>query len=89
MKKPTINLSPDALFQLIGGEGVILDLATSTYFGLDPVGARFWELLQTDTDVEACCEQLLLEYEVSRETLERDIDALLTELESAGLVTLA
>lgn len=84
--KTTVTLSPDALFQEIGGEGVILDLATSTYFGLDPVGARFWQLLQDDADVAAACDRLLLEYEVEREQLERDIDSLLEQLIAAGLV---
>lgn len=89
MMTTNVSLSPDALFQVIGDEGVILDLATSTYFGLDPVGARFWQLLQTDADVAAACERLLLEYDVARAQLERDIDALLQALAAAGLVTLA
>ena len=35
-----VILSPEAMFQEIGGEGVILDLASSSYFGLDEVGVR-------------------------------------------------
>ena len=30
----------------IGDETVILDLAGGTYFGLDPVGARIWQLIE-------------------------------------------
>jgi len=82
------HLSADALFQEIGGEAVILDLATSTYFGLDPVGARFWQLLQDAPDVQAACATLLQEYDVTQAQLEQDIARLLQQLVAAGLVTL-
>jgi hypothetical protein len=84
-----IQLSPDALFQEIGGEAVILDLATSTYFGLDAVGARFWQLLQDDPDVPSACRHLLQEYEVEEAQLHADIERLLQQLANAGLVKLA
>jgi hypothetical protein len=29
----------------VGDETVILDLANGTYYGLDPVGARMWQLM--------------------------------------------
>jgi hypothetical protein len=88
MLKLRAQLSPEALFQEIGGEAVILDLASSTYFGLDQVGARLWQLLQDDPDVAAACACLLQEYEVEAERLEKDINALLQQLAEARLVTL-
>ena len=30
----------------LAGEAVILNLGSGMYYGLDPVGARIWELLQ-------------------------------------------
>lgn len=30
----------------LGGEAAILHLTTGTYYGLDPVGARIWTLLE-------------------------------------------
>lgn len=82
------HLSPDALFQEIAGEAVILDLATSTYFGLDPVGARVWQLLQEQTDLQRVCARLLDEFDVTQERLEEDVLRLLQELKDAGLVQL-
>ncbi|MCK9505384.1 MAG: PqqD family protein [Porticoccaceae bacterium] len=87
MLSQQITLSSEALFQDISGEGVILDLASSSYFGLDGVGVRFWQLLQTDTSLESACQQLLKEYDVSREQLEQDLLALVNQLAEAGLVT--
>ena len=41
-----ITVSPEVLFQEVGGEAVLLDLASESYFGLDDVGMRIWQLLQ-------------------------------------------
>ncbi|MBP8283751.1 MAG: PqqD family protein, partial [Chromatiaceae bacterium] len=56
----------------MGDETVILDLASGTYFGLDPVGARIWGLMGESKTLAEICGQMLEEYEVSREELERD-----------------
>ena len=55
--------SEDALFQDVGGEAVLLDLASERYFGLDPVGTRIWELLGQDQSLEAVAATLCAEYE--------------------------
>lgn len=88
MLKIHARLSPDALFQELGGEAVILDLASSTYFGLDAVGTRLWQLLQQDGSAERACAQLLQEFAVDAARLERDIAELLGQLAQAGLVQL-
>jgi hypothetical protein len=80
-----VVLSPDAMFQEIGGEGVILDLASSTYFGLDEVGVRLWQLLQVNPDLQAACDTLLSEYEVESAQLEQDVLKLVAQLDEAGL----
>lgn len=81
-----VILSSEAMFQEIGGEGVILDLASASYFGLDDVGARLWRLLESDTHLDKACETLLREYAVDPDVLERDIQTLVTQLVAAGLV---
>jgi len=80
-----VVLSSEAMFQEIGGEGVILDLASSTYFGLDEVGVRLWQLLQTNPDLQAACDTLLAEYEVEPDQLEQDLLKLVSQLGEAGL----
>ena len=81
-----VILSPDALFQEISGEGVILDLKSSSYFGMDEVGVRLWQLLQADPSLQAACDTLLAEYEVAPAQLEQDLVKLLGQLVEAGLV---
>ena len=84
----SITLSTDALHQDVAGETVILDLASETYFGLDEVGTRVWQLLGETTTLQSVFEQLLLEYEVDAEQLESDLEALLNSLHDAGLIHL-
>ena len=47
-----IEISEDVLFQEVGGETVLLDLASEQYFGLDAVGTRIWQLLGEGADRE-------------------------------------
>jgi hypothetical protein len=82
-----VILSPESLFQEIGGEGVILDLKSSSYFGLDEVGVRLWQLLQADPSLQAACDTLLTEYEVAPPQLEQDLIKLVDQLVEAGLAT--
>ena len=82
-----VVLSPESLFQEIGGEGVILDLKSSSYFGLDEVGVRLWQLLQADPSLQAACDNLLAEYEVAPPQLEQDLIKLVDQLVEAGLAT--
>jgi hypothetical protein len=83
-----IVLAPEALFQEIGGEAVILDLASSTYFGLDPVGTRLWQLLQEEKNLDQIYPILLQEFEVEDKQLEQDVESFLQQLIDAGLATL-
>jgi len=73
----------------VGDETVILDLASGTYFGLDPVGARIWQLMGDGKTLAEICEKMLEEYEVEREQLETDVLRLTGELLERGLVVQA
>ena len=70
----------------VGDETVILDLTSGMYFGLDPVGARIWQLLSVGHQMDAVVTSLLNEYEVSEEQLRQDVETLVSELISRGLV---
>lgn len=73
----------------VGNETVILDLASGTYYGLDPVGARIWQLMAEDKTFAEVCEEMLTTYEVSREDIERDVLLLALDLSEKRLISLA
>ena len=69
----------------LGGEAAILDLKSGIYYGLDPVGARIWSLIQQPKAVGDVREAILQEYDVEPDVCERDVIALLEKLVSQGL----
>ena len=83
-----VRANDDVLFQELHGEGVLLNLKTGVYFGLDPVGRRVWQLLQEHDTLGAVLTALLNEYDVAETECVADLLALVTDMEQHGLVTL-
>ena len=82
-----INISSDAIARRLGDEIVILHIGSGTYFGLDPVGARVWQLLEEGKSPTEICEVMREEYDVSHETLKHDITLLLEDLLAKDLIS--
>jgi len=82
-----ITLSPEALFQEVGGEIVILDLKSEQYFGLNEVGARIWQLLAAHGDLQQAFDAVAKEFDVTPDQLEADINILIEELNNSGLIS--
>ena len=80
-----VQVRPDVLFRQLGDEIVALDLENGKYFGLNEVGSRVWDLLQTPRSLRAIHAALLQEYEVSADDLWRDLESLISELVRHGL----
>jgi PqqD family protein of HPr-rel-A system len=70
----------------VDDELVLLDSRTGTYFGLNAVGARVFELLSADPSKADAIQVLLGEFDVTEERLRADIDRLLADLKEKGLV---
>src|SRR5262245_20733539 len=70
----------------LGDETVILDLKAGLYFSLNNVGAVIWELVQQPRSVKDLRDAILATFDVEREVCERDLEALLRDLESRNLV---
>ena len=71
--RDTIEVAPDVEFRELDGEAVVLNLDSGTYFGLDPVGTRIWELVRQCGSLQTVFEAISDEYDVEPETLERDL----------------
>ena len=82
-----IKIPDQVLARQIGGETVMLDLAQGTYFGLDPVGARIWQLLAEGKTLAEVCDAMMTEYDVTRDDIERDVARLAEELADRGLIS--
>ena len=84
-----VTIPAQVMARQVGDETVILDLASGTYFGLDPIGARIWQLIGEGKALGEICEVLLTEYEVSSDQLRGDLERLLQELGGKGLISRA
>jgi hypothetical protein len=78
----------DVLFRDLGGETVLLDTASGSYFGLNEVGARIWALLTGGENVASTLATLEAEYDAPAEKLRADLLALVEELVASGLLVL-
>jgi len=76
----------DVVAREVGDETMLLDLATGTYYGLNAVGGRFWQLLEEGKTPAQARDALLEEFEVEPPVLDRDLEALLADLADKGLV---
>ena len=81
-----VRRSDEVMAQEVGGETVLLDLASEQYFGLDPVGTRIWELLADAPPLENVHETLCAEFEAEPERIRDDLLALIRQFLDAGLV---
>jgi hypothetical protein len=70
----------------LADEAAILNLKNSVYYGLDPVGARIWSLVQEPILVSAVRDAIVQEYDVDAGRCERDVIQLLQSLAAEGLV---
>jgi Coenzyme PQQ synthesis protein D (PqqD) len=85
-KNSTVAAISDQVSSDLSGESVILNLKSGTYFGLNEVGSRIWQLIQEPKTVKDVCKSILEEYEVDAQTCETEVQALLVDLLAAQLV---
>ena len=81
-----VQCSGEVLVQEVGGEAVLLDLASERYFGLDPVGTRIWQLLADAPVLAQVHATLCGEFDAAPERIGEDLLALVGQLSEAGLV---
>lgn len=82
----SLTVGDDVVFRELDGEGVILNLVSGIYFGLDETGTRMWRLIEQYGRLDAVLTALCEEYEASAETLEHDLIRLASELSEKGLL---
>jgi hypothetical protein len=83
----SFSLSEDAVARTVGEEIMLLDLASGTYFGLDGVGGRFWQLLEEGLSGVEARDTMLDEFEVAVEQIDADLNDLVAQLADKGLIT--
>jgi hypothetical protein len=81
-----VSVAPDVLFRLVGEEGVLVNLNTELYLGLNPVGTRMWSVLGSTNSIQAAYDQLLQEYEIDPAQLRADLEEFIDQLIGQKLI---
>ena len=84
-----IVVSKDQISCDLAGEAAILNLKNGVYYGLNPVGARIWRLVQEPVTFAQIRDSLLGDYDVEKLRLDSDIRDLLNQLAEQGLVEIS
>jgi hypothetical protein len=80
------RMSDDVVFRELEGEAVLLDMRSGTYFGLDTVGTRIWQLVGQYGALATVLEEIVHEFDVDADVAQRDLVRLVQELADRGLV---
>lgn len=82
----TVSRNPDVMSSELDGETVMMDAGYEHYFGLQTVGTRIWQLLESNTTPAEICSVLLREFDVEEAQCEEEVMQFLSELEGKGLL---
>ncbi len=86
-----VTRDENVAWRIIGDEAVLLSAEDSSVHSLDAVGTRIWELCDGEKTVTEIIDQVVSEFEVDRETAEKDVVEFIQELmqKEKSLVTLS
>lgn len=81
-----IKQSKDPVCADIDGELVMMSIERGSYFGLDSIGNRIWQLIESPIRISEICNQLQQEFEVKTQICEIDTLNFLNDLAEQGLI---
>ncbi len=81
------QVSPEVLSSKIDEEAILMSFEAESYFGLDPVGSRIWELLSKQAATANELVVLLMgEYEINETTCREDVQKFIDDMLAKKLI---
>ena len=84
-----VTIKPDVVFRELSGEGVLLDLASGPYVGLDETSTRLWQLICQRDVLRRVFEDMLAEFDLDPERLQQDLLNFVADLNRRSLVSVS
>ena len=81
-----LRISDAAVVRDLDGESVILNVQSGTYFGLDRIGTRVWQLIDEHGDVDSIVRVMQDEFDADPNVLRADVESLVAALVAKQLV---
>jgi hypothetical protein len=85
-RRRTFALPPDVVLQLIGGDGLLLNLQREDVFALNATAARILQLVIDGMDLDRVIDTLSTEFDADRDEVAFSAEQLVDELLSRGLL---
>lgn len=82
-----IERKGDWLSARVGDEIMMMSSEHGKYIGMNEVGARIWDIIETPQEPAAIYAALQCEFAVSIEDCEAEVNAFLAEMEKHGAVS--
>lgn len=84
--KTIVKRNPEMVTNEVDGELVMMSIENGEYYGLDEIGSRIWELIETPLSVKELVTKLTEEFEVTEEECLADTLDFISELNEKNLV---
>lgn len=76
----------DVAGKVIDGEAIIMNLTNGAYYSVDAIGAVVWQWLDEEQPVSTIVERLLSAFPASASVIPGDVDTLIEQMLSDGLL---
>ncbi|MDX8378197.1 MAG: lasso peptide biosynthesis PqqD family chaperone [Mariprofundales bacterium] len=63
----TVRRHPEIVHNDMDGEIVMMSVKNGSYFGLNNVGSKIWEMLEQEMSGQQICEKLLEQFDVTEQ----------------------
>jgi hypothetical protein len=83
-----LSRNPELLSSDMDGEIVMMSIDNGEYYGLDMIGSRIWELLESPCSFQSIISTLMEEYEVPALQCENDVSDFLDSLLEKKIIVL-
>lgn len=77
--------SPDATYQTVAGEAILIHLKTGVYYSLNEVGTVFWKMLDGARTIADCAAAIAAEYAAPLDVVTADLLDVAADLVKEGL----
>jgi hypothetical protein len=84
----TWRIDPRLAWQLVDGEGIVIDLPNGRVVGFNAVGSLVWSMLETSEEA-AIADEVVRRFDVDLETARADVRGFVGALVERGFVAAA
>ena len=89
MNQTYYQRSSDTISGALHDQIVMMDIKRGTYYSLNTVATRIWELLEQTRTAEALCEVLVDEFDVEPSQCHQEVMKILAEMQKLNLVSMS